>query len=86
MTRVRSLGFGLLQAEGCQLRPVAVLQPPHPSAVEQGLPSVALPSDHIPLIAQFQLAPAQAAVSNQSAAAALQGVRCGSFGNVAGDF
>ncbi len=58
------------QAAGCQLRPVAVLQPPPTAAAAQGLPSMALPSDHIPLVARFQLAPAAAADSRVTAAPA----------------
>ena len=63
------------QAAGCQLRPVAVLQPPPTAAAAQGLPSMALPSDHIPLVARFQLAPAAAADSRVTAAPA-PGVCC----------
>ena len=47
-----------LQAGGWRLRPTAVLLPPHPSTAAGGLPSMELPSDHIPLLARFEVAAA----------------------------
>jgi hypothetical protein len=46
------------QANGCRLQPRAVLQPPDLSALQHGRPSAALPSDHILLMAEFNLQPA----------------------------
>lgn len=51
-------GTVFLQAGGWDLRPTAVLLPPHPSTAAAGLPSMELPSDHIPLLARFQVAAA----------------------------
>lgn len=40
-----------------------MLTPPHPSTAKDGLPSMAMPSDHIPLLARFELSAAAAAVA-----------------------
>lgn len=37
------------------LRPVGVLQAPHPQSIARGLPTAELPSDHISLVADFVL-------------------------------
>jgi mRNA deadenylase 3'-5' endonuclease subunit Ccr4 len=37
-----------------------VLQPPDLSVLQHGRPSAVLPSDHIPLVAEFELQPAAA--------------------------
>jgi hypothetical protein len=45
------------QADGCRLQARRVLQPPDTSVLQHGTPSAALPSDHIPLVAEFVLQP-----------------------------
>ena len=51
------------------MRAEAVLAAPHPSSLQRGLPSLELPSDHIPLVARFSLrrVPALLAAAGASA-------------------